>query len=161
MMKKLTAFLLLFFVSNILSTNLFAQETSSKHKAFKEMKLNFILDNTEMSKEEVEHFQCVFGSFEDKYHSSVWIKERQIKKKIQKSFDTINAQSASSYINDYHVLEKLGISLRNERNQKLLEKINAKEVLNILYQEQLFDREMLKRIRERKNKKKKEEDKKR
>ena len=73
----------------------------------------------------------------------------------------MNAQSASSYINDYHVLEKLGISLRNERNQKLLEKINAKEVLNILYQEQLFDREMLKRIRERKNKKKKEEDKKR
>ena len=55
----------------------------------------------------------------------------------------------------------LGISLRNERNQKLLEKINAKEVLNILYQEQLFDREMLKRIRGRRNKKKKEEDKKR
>ena len=161
MMKKLTAFLLLLFVSNILSTNLLAQETSPKHKAFKEMKLNFILDNTEMSKGEVEHFQCVFGSFEDKYHSSVWIKERQIKKKIQESFDTMNAQSASSYINDYNVLEKLGISLRNERNQKLLEKINAKEVLNILYQEQLFDREMLKRIRERKNKKKKEEDKKR
>ena len=96
----------------------------------------------------------------DRYHSSVWIKERQIKKKIQESFDTINAQSASSYINDYNALEKLGISLRNERNQKLLEKINAKEVLNILYQEQLFDREMLKRIRERENKKK-EEDKKR
>ena len=57
MMKKLTAFLLLLFASNILSTNLFAQETSSKHKAFKEMKLNFILDNTEMSKEEVEHLQ--------------------------------------------------------------------------------------------------------
>ena len=149
MMKKLTAFLLLLFVSNILSTNLLAQETSPKHKAFKEM-----------SKGEVEHFQCVFGSFEDKYHSSVRIKERQIKKKIQESFDTINAQSASSYINDYHALEKLGISLRNERNQKLLEKINAKEVLNILYQEQLFDREMLKRIRERENKKK-EEDKKR
>jgi hypothetical protein len=49
----------------------------------------------------------------------------------------------------------MGITIRNNRNQKLLEKISAKEVLNILYQEKLFDREMLKRIRERENNKKK------
>ena len=69
--------------------------------------------------------------------------------------------SASSYINEYYKLEKLGITLRNDRNQKLLEKIRTKQVLSILHQEQLFDKEMFKRIQERKNKKKKEEEKKR
>ena len=62
---------------------------------------------------------------------------------------------------DYYKLEKLGITLRNDRNQKLLEKIRTKQVLSILHQEQLFDKEMFKRIQERKNKKKKEEEKKR
>jgi len=155
MMKKIISIIfLLFFIVNP-TVNIHAQETSPKHKKFKEMKLNFILDNTDMSNEEAEHFQCVFGNYEDKYRTSVWIKERQIKKQIQKSFDTINSKSASSYINEYSELEKMGITIRNNRNQKLLEKISAKEVLNILYQEKLFDREMLKRIRERENNKKK------
>src|SRR6056300_1015139 len=139
MMKKIISIIfLLFFIVNP-TVNIHAQETSPKHKKFKEMKLNFILDNTDMSNEEAEHFQCVFGNYEDKYHTSVWIKERQIKKQIQKSFDTINSKSASSYINEYSELEKMGITIRNNRNQKLLEKISAKEVLNILYQEKLFD----------------------
>ena len=160
-MKKIISLLFLLCLANLLSTNLFAQENNSRHKAFKEMKLNFILDKSDMNKEEIEHFQCVFGSFEDKYHSSVWIKERQIKKQIEKSYDTINSISASYYIEEYHLLEKLGISLRNERNQKLLEKISAREVLNILNREQLFDREMFKRIKERKNKNKKQGEKRR
>jgi len=84
MMKKIISIIfLLFFIVNP-TVNIHAQETSPKHKKLKEMKLNFILDNTDMSNEEAEHFQCVFGNYEDKYHTSVWIKERQIKKQIQK-----------------------------------------------------------------------------
>ena len=160
-MKKSVAFIVLLLITINPTNDLFAQKLSPRYKDFKEMKLNYILDNTEMSKEEEEHFQCVFGSYEDKYHSSVWIKERKIKKQIQNSLDTINTASASSYINEYYKLEKLGITLRNDLNQKLLEKIRTKQVLSILHQEKLFDKEMFKRIQERKNKKKKEEEKKR
>ncbi len=160
-MKKSVAFIVLLLITINPTNDLFAQKLSPRYKDFKEMKLNYILDNTEMSKEEEEHFQCVFGSYEDKYHSSVWIKERKIKKQIQNSLDTINTASASSYINEYYKLEKLGITLRNDRNQKLLEKIRTKQVLSILHQEKLFDKEMFKRIQELKNKKKKEEEKKR
>ena len=160
-MKKLASLIVLLFATINPTTNLLAQKPSSRYKEFKKMKLNYIIDNTEMSKEEEEHFQCVFGNYEDKYHTSVWIKERKIKKQIQNSLDTISSVSASSYINEYYKLEKLGITLRNDRNQKLLEKIRTKQVLSILHQEQLFDKEMFKRIQERKNKKKKEEEKKR
>ena len=40
------------------------------------------------------------------------------------------------------------ITIKNERNQKMLNKIRTKEVLNFLWQEQLFDQEMFKRIRD-------------
>lgn len=154
-MKNIISLILLMFLTTLITIDVHSQEMSSKYKEFKEMKLNFILDNTKMNKEEEEHFQCVFSSSEDKYHNSVWIKEKKIKKQIENSIDTINTTSASSYINQYYELEKLGINIRNYRNQKLLEKIRTKEVLLVLYQEELFDKEMFKRISNRKNKNKK------
>tara|TARA_B110000305_G_C19380722_1_gene609457 strand:- start:752 stop:1216 length:465 start_codon:yes stop_codon:yes gene_type:complete len=154
-MKNIISLILLMFLTTLITIDAHSQEMSPRYKEFKEMKLNFILDNTKMNKEEEEHFQCVFGSSEDKYHNSVWIEEKKIKKQIENSIDTINTTSASSYINQYYELEKLGINIRNYRNQKLLEKIRTKEVLLVLYQEELFDKEMFKRISNRKNKKKK------
>ncbi|MDB4255352.1 hypothetical protein N9848_01760, partial [Flavobacteriaceae bacterium] len=75
------------------------------------------------------------------------------KKQVEESFDTIKSQSASKYITEYHELEKLGLTIKNERNQKMLNKIRTKEVLNFLSQEQRFDQEMFKRIRDRDKKK--------
>ena len=126
---------------------------NSRYEKFKEWKLNFILDNLELTPEEEEHFHCIFNTYEDEYHSKVWTKERQIKKQVEESFDTIKSQSASKYITEYHELEKLGLTIKNERNQKMLNKIRTKEVLNFLSQEQRFDQEMFKRIRDHNKKK--------
>ena len=156
-MKKSYSFFLTFFVF-VFSLPGLAQDENPRYKKFKEWKLNFILDNLELTPEEEEHFHCIFNTYEDEYHSKVWIKERQIKKQVEKSFDTIKSQSASKYITEYHELEKLGLTIKNERNQKMLNKIRTKEVLNFLSQEQRFDQEMFKRIRD--NNKKKEEKKK-
>ena len=156
-MKKSYSFFLTFFIFTFSIPGM-AQDENPKYKRFKEMKLNFILDNMGLTPEEEEHFHCIFNTYEDEYHSKVWIKERQIKKQVEESFDTIKSQSASKYITEYHELEKLGLIIKNERNQKMLNKIRTKEVLNFLSQEQHFDREMFKRIRD--NNKKKEEKKK-
>jgi|TARA_B110000091_G_scaffold36242_1_gene38754 hypothetical protein len=156
-MKKSYSFFLTFFVF-VFSLPGLAQDENPRYKKFKEWKLNFILDNLELTPEEEEHFHCIFNTYEDEYHSKVWTKERQIKKQVEESFDTIKSQSASKYITEYHELEKLGLTIKNERNQKMLNKIRTKEVLNFLSQEQRFDQEMFKRIRD--NNKKKEEKKK-
>jgi hypothetical protein len=156
-MKKIYSFFLIFFIF-VFSLPGFAQDENPRYKKFKEWKLNFILDNLELTPEEEEHFHCIFNTYEDEYHSKVWTKERQIKKQVEESFDTIKSQSASKYITEYHELEKLGLTIKNERNQKMLNKIRTKEVLNFLSQEQRFDQEMFKRIRD--NNKKKEEKKK-
>ena len=151
-MKKSYSFFLTFFIF-VFSLPGLAQDENPRYKKFKEWKLNFILDNLELTPEEEEHFHCIFNTYEDEYHSKVWIKERQIKKQVEESFDTIKSQSASKYITEYHELEKLGLTIKNERNQKMLNKIRTKEVLNFLWQEQRFDQEMFKRIRDRDKKK--------
>ena len=151
-MKKSYSFFLTFFVF-VFSLPGLAQDENPRYKKFKEWKLNFILDNLELTPEEEEHFHCIFNTYEDEYHSKVWTKERQIKKQVEESFDTIKSQSASKYITEYHELEKLGLTIKNERNQKMLNKIRTKEVLNFISQEQRFDQEMFKRIRDRDKKK--------
>ena len=151
-MKKSYSFFLTFFIF-VYSLSGLAQDENSRYEKIKEWKLNFILDNLELTPEEEEHFHCIFNTYEDEYHSKVWIKERQIKKQVEKSFNTIKSQSASKYITEYHELEKLGLTIKNERNQKMLNKIRTKEVLNFLSQEQRFDQEMFKRIRDRDKKK--------
>lgn len=151
-MKKSYSFFLTFFIF-VFSLSALAQDENSRYEKIKEWKLNFILDNLELTPEEEEHFHCIFNTYEDEYHSKVWTKERQIKKQVEESFDTIKSQSASKYITEYHELEKLGLTIKNERNQKMLNKIRTKEVLNFLSQEQRFDQEMFKRIRDRDKKK--------
>ena len=151
-MKKSYSFFLTFFIF-VFSIAGLAQDRNLRHKKFKEMKLNFILDNLDLTPEEEGYFHCIFNTYEDEYHSKVWTKERQIKKQVKESFDTIKSQSAFKYITEYHELEKLGLTIKNERNQTMLNKIRSKEVLNFLSQEQRFDQEMFKRIRDRKKKK--------
>ena len=146
-MKKSYSFFLTFFIF-VFSIPGLAQDENPRHKKFKEMKLNFILDNLELTPQEEEHFQCIFNTYEDEYHGKVWTKKRQIKKQVEESFDTIESQSASKYITKYNELEKLGLTIKNERNQKMLNKIRTKEVLNFLWQEQHFDQKMFKRIRD-------------
>ena len=47
------------------------------------------------------------------------------------------------------------MTMKNERNQKLLKSIRPKEVLHILHQEKEFDQEMFRRIRNRSKEKEK------
>ena len=88
-MKKSYSFFLSFFIF-VFSLSALAQDENSRYEKIKEWKLNFILDNLELTPEEEEHFHCIFNTYEDDYHSRVWIKERQIKKQVE---EIINSQS--------------------------------------------------------------------
>ena len=130
------------------SLNSFSQN-NDRFEEFKKMKLNFILTHTNLNEEEKEVFNSIFTDFENRYHSKVWILQRNIRKDLSKAFDTISSKSASKYIEDYYQFEQLGMTMKNERNQKLLKSIRPKEVLHILHQEKEFDQEMFRRIRNR------------
>jgi uncharacterized protein (DUF927 family) len=130
-------------------------QNNDRFEEFKKMKLNFILTHTNLNEEEKEVFNSIFTDFENRYHSKVWILQRNIRKDLSKAFDTISSKSASKYIEDYYQFEQLGMTMKNERNQKLLKSIRPKEVLHILHQEKEFDQEMFRRIRNRSKEKEK------
>ena len=156
-MKKLNGIFILLSIL-IVSNPTYAQK-NSRFERFKEMKLNFILENTELNNTEIESFKIIFEESENKYHNEVWMLKRKLRKELTEAFDTISSESASKYINDYYQFEQLGMSIKNKRNQALLKSIRPKVVLRILQQEKEFDEVMFKRIRNRSKEKQKEKEK--
>ena len=156
-MKKLNGIFII--LSIILISNLTYAQKNSRFEQFKEMKLNFIIENTELNNTEIESFKIIFEESENKYHNKVWVLKRKLRKNLAQSYDTISSESASKYINDYYQFEQLGMSIKNKRNQALLKSIRPKVVLMILQQEKEFDEVMFKRIRNRSKEKQKEKEK--
>ncbi len=156
-MKKLNGIFIL--LSTLLVSNLTYAQKNSRFERFKEMKLNFILENTELNNTEIESFKIIFEESENKYHNEVWVLKRKLRKNLTQAYDTISSESASKYINDYYQFEQLGMSIKNKRNQALLKSIRPKVVLRILQQEKEFDEVMFKRIRNRSKEKQKEKEK--
>ena len=153
-MKKLNGIFVI--LSILLVSNPTYAQKNSRFERFKEMKLNFILENTELNNTEIESFKIIFEESENKYHNEVWVLKRKLRKDIREDYDTISSESASKYINDYYQFEQLGMTIKHNRNQKLLKLIRPKVVLRILQQEKEFDEVMFKRMRNRSKEKQKE-----
>ena len=153
-MKKLNGIFAI--LSILLVSNPTYAQKNSRFERFKEMKLNFILENTELNNTEIESFKIIFEESENKYHNEVWVLKRKLRKDILEAYDTISSESASKYINDYYQFEQLGMTIKHNRNQKLLKLIRPKVVLRILQQEKEFDEVMFKRMRNRSKEKQKE-----
>lgn len=156
-MKKLNGIFIL--LSTLLVSNPTYAQKNSRFERLKEMKLNFILENTELNNTEIESFKIIFEESENKYHNEVWVLKRKLRKNLTQAYDTISSESVSKYINDYYQFEQLGMSIKNKRNQALLKSIRPKVVLRILQQEKEFDEVMFKRIRNRSKEKQKEKEK--
>lgn len=129
----------------------YGQKDPSKHQRLVEMKLNFIIEKTELDEAEKEAFNAIFTQYEARFHQEVWLPSRKIRNSIRAEIDTISVKSASDYISRFSEYEKLGLELKQSRNEQLLEKIRPTKVLYILYQEKRFDREMIERIRNKNN----------
>jgi len=153
-MKKLNGIFVI--LSILLVSNPTYAQKNSRFERFKEMKLDFILENTELNNTEIESFKIIFEESENKYHKKVWVLKRNLRKDIREAYDTISSESASKYINDYYQFEQLGMTIKHNRNQKLLKLIRPKVVLRILQQEKEFDEVMFKRMRNRSKEKQKE-----
>lgn len=131
-------------------------QNNERFQKFKTMKRDFIIENTKLNETEKTIFYDLFDEYENRYHNEVWLLKRKVRQEVSNAFDTISSESASKYINEYFQFEQLGMTIKHERNQKLLKLIRPKEVLRILHQEKEFDQVMLNRMR---NRPKKEQEK--
>ena len=154
-MKRFSIFLVVL-ISFFLSNESIAQKVN-RFEEFKEMKKNFVLKNTILTAKEEKSFTSLFEKYGNKYHDEVWVLKKKLKKEFNQPYDTLSSENAFKYINDYDNLEQLGMNIKHERNQKLLETMRPEIVLKILINEMEFDQLMLRRIRNR-NKKIKEKE---
>jgi len=131
-------------------------QNNERFQKFKTMKRDFIIENTKLNETEKASFYDLFDEYENRYHNEVWLLKRKVRQEVSNAFDTISSESASKYINEYFQFEQLGMTIKHERNQKLLKLIRPEEVLRILHQEKKFYQVMLNRMR---NRPKKEQEK--
>ena len=151
-MKIRPNFLLLLLTALLLISNsVWSQKEKSRFEELKAWKLSYIIENTSMNSEELEAYKCIFEDYENAYHKEIWAKVHQMRKDLRKSMDTLNTETAADYINEFDAFEIKGMEMKHQRNEKLLKKIRPKEVLNILYQEKRFDRELFNRIKNKSN----------
>ena len=55
------------------SSNQILAQKSKRFEEFKEMKMNFILKNTDLTNNEKKSFEILFENYENKYHDEVWV----------------------------------------------------------------------------------------
>ncbi len=146
-MKTRPSLLFLILITVLISNTIWSQKEKSRFEELKAWKLSYIIENTTMNSKELEVYKCIFEDYENEYHKEIWTKVHQMRKTLRKSLDTINTKSAADYINEFDAFEIKGMEMKHQRNEKLLKKIRPKEVLNILYQEKRFDRELFNRIK--------------
>ncbi|MDA7694154.1 hypothetical protein N9I15_02530 [Flavobacteriaceae bacterium] len=146
-MKTRPSLLFLILITVLISNTIWSQKEKSRFEELKAWKLSYIIENTTMNSKELEVYKCIFEDYENEYHEEIWTKVHQMRKTLRKSLDTINTKSAADYINEFDAFEIKGMEMKHQRNEKLLKKIRPKEVLNILYQEKRFDRELFNRIK--------------
>tara|TARA_A100000164_G_scaffold216586_1_gene192074 strand:+ start:43 stop:519 length:477 start_codon:yes stop_codon:yes gene_type:complete len=145
-------FVFLVVLISLLLCNESIAQKDNRFEEFKELKKNFVLRNTILTVEERKSFTILFEKYGNKYHDKVWVLKKKLKKQFNQPYDTLSSENAFKYINDYDYLEQLGMSIKHERNQKLLETIRPEIVLKILINEMEFDQSMLRRIRNRNKK---------
>lgn len=131
-----------------MSEQIIGQKAMPRFEELKAWKLSYITSNTSMNSRELEVYKCIFEEYENTYHDEIWIKVREMRKELKNSIETIPTEKAASYINVFDEYEKKGMQMKHKRNERLLKKIRPKVVLNILYQEKRFDRELFKRIKD-------------
>ena len=131
-----------------MSEQIIGQKAMPRFEELKAWKLSYITSNTSMNSRELEVYKCIFEEYENTYHDEIWIKVREMRKELKNSIETIATEKAASYINVFDEYEKKGMQMKHKRNERLLKKIRPKVVLNILYQEKRFDRELFKRIKD-------------
>ena len=138
---------ILLIIAVLYSSLAFSQKRGSRFEKLKAWKFEYITDNTSMNSEEMKVFKTIFDQYENQYHKEIWMNVHKFRKDLMKTLDSISTSNAACFVKDLDTYEKKGMQMKHQRNEKMLDQIRPKVVLNILYQEKRFDKELISRIR--------------
>ncbi|MDG1966003.1 MAG: hypothetical protein P8I34_05135 [Flavobacteriaceae bacterium] len=116
----------------------------------KALKMSYITEKIGLSEEE----ESVFWGIYDQYEKRIFIDCRKeiknIRRTYMKSLDNVTNSEALEIIHKINELEHDGLNLKEERDKLLLEKFSAQKILKMHHAEYHFNREMLYKIKKKK-----------
>jgi hypothetical protein len=154
MNKKKYIFTLIFAL--LISTQLFSQERGSSQK-IKALKVSYITEKLALTPNEAAKFWPVYNKFEKERYQLYHVERAKMKKKIEVlgGVDKLTEKQAEAFTKDMLAIEKLDYDT-NVRYQNALKKvISYKKMIKLQIAERDFNRQLFRRLKNRKSKDKK------
>lgn len=131
-------------------SNGYGQQNKMSFERLKALKMSYITEKIGLSEEE----ESVFWEIYDQYEKRIFINCRKeiknIRRTYMKSLDNVTNSEALEIIHKINELEHDGLNLKEERDKLLLEKFSAQKILKMHHAEYHFNREMLYKIKKKK-----------
>lgn len=128
----------------------YGQQNKMSFERLKALKMSYITEKIGLSEEE----ESVFWEIYDQYEKRIFINCRKeiknIRRTYMKSLDNVTNSEALEIIHKINELEHDGLNLKEERDKLLLEKFSAQKILKMHHAEYHFNREMLYKMKKKK-----------
>lgn len=140
MSKKLIPILILF-----VSLSAFAQKDKKMGERIKAQKIAFITEKLSLTSEEAEKFWPIYNEIEAKKET---LREKSPLKRKAKKPEDLTEKEAKTLLNEMLDLEDQKHQLHRELVTKLSGIISSKKIIRLMRAEREFDRRLLKRLKE-------------
>lgn len=150
-MKNILVLLLL------VTSAVFAQKTDKEewHKKINALKTAHITEELQFSSEEAEKFWPIYNVYEEHMHALHKTKKKEIYSKLKNGIDAMSESEANTLIDREMQLEQKELQYRKELITELKKIIAPGKIIKLKKAEEDFKKELLKRYRQRKEKRKK------
>ena len=131
-------------------SNSYGQQNKMSFERLKALKMSYITEKIGLSQEEESVFWGIYDQYEKRIFNNCRKEIKKIRRTYMKSLDNVTNSEALEIIHKINELEHDGLNLKEERDKLLLEKFSAQKILKMHHAEYHFNREMLYKIKKKK-----------
>ena len=131
-------------------SNSYGQQNKMSFERLKALKMSYIIEKIGLTEEEESVFWGIYDQYEKRIFNNCRKEIKKIRRTYMKSLDNVTNSEALEIIHKINELEHDGLNLKEERDKLLLEKFSAQKILKMHHAEYHFNREMLYKIKKKK-----------
>lgn len=147
--------ILTFVLTLLICFNTFSQHKRGDRKKVKALKVSYITEKLNLTKQEAEKFWPIYNQFDTKRHNLYHGKRSALKEEISKKggIDNLSEKEAKSFAKKMLAIDKSYYEANENYQIELSKVIPYKKILKLHIAERDFTRQMFKRLRKTKSKK--------
>jgi hypothetical protein len=131
-------------------SNSYGQQNKMSFERLKALKMSYITEKIVLTEEEESVFWGIYDQYEKRIFNNCRKEIKKIRRTYMKSLDNVTNSEALEIIHKINELEHDGLNLKEERDKLLLEKFSAQKILKMHHAEYHFNREMLYKMKKKK-----------